>query len=70
MRIIHSVFALFALLMIVSCTPSIDGSSEEKPEVLQIDGPDGEALYSTLEFGAEEAERLHTLLENYPEFQQ
>jgi hypothetical protein len=39
-------------------------------EVLRIDGPDGEALYSTLEFGAEEAERLHTLLENYPEFQQ
>jgi hypothetical protein len=39
-------------------------------EVLQIDGPDGEALYSTREFGEEEEERLNTLLESYPEFQQ
>lgn len=39
-------------------------------EALQIDGPDGEALYSTREFGAEEEERLSTLLESYPEFQE
>ncbi|NBC05859.1 MAG: hypothetical protein GVY26_01545 [Bacteroidetes bacterium] len=37
-------------------------------EVLRLDGPDGEELYSALIFGKEEEERLMELLKDYPEF--
>jgi len=37
-------------------------------EVVKIDGPDGEVLYSTRGFGEDEEERLEELLKAYPEF--
>lgn len=38
-------------------------------EVIRLDGPDGEALYSTRGFGEYEQERLEELLKAYPEFE-
>lgn len=37
-------------------------------EVKQLDGPDGEELYSVNNFGEEEQERLEELFADYPEF--
>jgi hypothetical protein len=37
-------------------------------EVKQLDGPDGEEMYSVNNFGEDEQERLEELLANYPEF--
>ncbi len=37
-------------------------------EVKQLDGPDGEEMYSVNNFGESEQERLEELLANYPEF--
>lgn len=37
-------------------------------EVKQLDGPDGEEMYSVNNFGEEEKERLEKLLTSYPEF--
>lgn len=39
-------------------------------EVKQIDGADGEELYSVNNFGETEQERLSELLKNYPEFEE
>ena len=37
-------------------------------EVTQLDGANGEELYSTNNFGETEQERLEELLKSYPEF--
>lgn len=37
-------------------------------EVTQLDGPDGEEMYSVNNFGEDEQERLEELLADYPEF--
>ncbi len=37
-------------------------------EVRQLDGPNGEEIYSVNNFGEDEQERLEELLANYPEF--
>lgn len=39
-------------------------------EVNQVDGPDGERLYSVWTFDEDDRERLEALLEDYPEFRE